>query len=63
MEIELKVSFNLITLGDNDLNQLVVRVFDLNENITESKLLPKHEYNLDKVTKYFQVDSSNIRLQ
>ena len=48
---------------DYGLNQFVVRVFDLNENITEPKYLPKYEYNLEKVTKYFQIDSSNIRMQ
>ena len=45
------------------MNQFVVRIFDLNENLTDAKLLPKHEYTLDKSTKYYQIDSSNIRMQ
>lgn len=50
-------------VDDFGLNQFVIRVFDLNENITEPKYAPKYEYNLEKVTKHFQIDSSNIRMQ
>ena len=56
------------------MNQFVIRIYDLNEEISYLKdnqdqmrekqmLQPVHEYYLDKSTKYYEISSFRIKIQ
>jgi hypothetical protein len=56
---------------DVRMNQFILRIYDLNEDLSnlqdqtkEKQILqPKHEYYLDKSTKYYEITSFRIKIQ